>query len=126
VLVQWSGTGKRTVEIAWLREALQLEGRYSAIKDFKKYVISISIAQINELSPLWVKWEQRKTGRRITHLMFTFGEKQSTKSTKRKLKSPNPEKRDPGYAIPRSTIEVNARPGESYEEAAERLLRKRK
>jgi len=122
LLVQWGGTGERTVEIAWLREALQLEGRYSAIKDFKKYVISISITQINELSPLWVKWEQRKTGRHITHLMFTFGEKQPTKS---KLKSPNPETRDPGYAIPRSTIELNARPGESYEEAAERLLRKR-
>ena len=125
LLIQWRGTGERVIEIDWLREALQLEGRYPAIKDFKKYVLDISIAQINELSPLWVKWDQRKTGRRVTHLVFTFGEKKNKESDeeKRNIKSSKKKKEDSLYGIPRSTIEAKARPGESYEEAAARLLR---
>jgi plasmid replication initiation protein len=125
LLIQWRGTGERVIEIDWLREALQLEGRYPAIKDFKKWVLEPSMEQINELSPLWVKWEQRKTGRRVTHLVFTFGEKKNEKSEKEKtrIKSQNKKKEGLIYGIPRSTIEEKARPGESYEEAAARLLK---
>ncbi|MEA3644143.1 MAG: replication initiation protein, partial [Lamprobacter sp.] len=35
-LIQWRGAGERVIDLDWLREALQLEGRYPAIKDFKK------------------------------------------------------------------------------------------
>lgn len=121
LLIQWRGAGERVVEISWLREALQLEGRYSAIKDFKKYVIDISIEQINELSPLWVKWEQRKTGRRVTHLVFSFGEKSDSKPKKKKQLAA-PQKQNVKLTLPRIYIEQHKQSGEDIESADQRLM----
>ncbi len=81
LLIQWRGTGERVIELDWLRDALQLEGRYSNIRDLKRWVLKPAVAQVNELSPLWVQWEHRKTGRRVTHIVFRFGEKPNSKPT---------------------------------------------
>ncbi|WP_019624328.1 replication initiation protein [Thioalkalivibrio thiocyanoxidans] len=77
LLCQWRTAGKREVSIDWLREAFQLEGRYPATKDLKRWVIQPAVDQINEHSPLWVCWDQRKSGRRITHFLFEFRRKES-------------------------------------------------
>jgi len=123
MLIQWRGTGERVVEIDWLRDSLMLEGKYGDIQNLKRRVLEPAVEQINELSPLWVKWEQRKTGRRVTHLVFTFGEKKDQKEKKKKLAAPQKKITGPSlYGIPRSIIEAKARVGESYEEAALRLL----
>lgn len=129
LLCQWRGIGKREVEIVWLRESFQLGEKYPAIKDFKRRVIQPAVDQINEHSPLWVKWDQRKTGRRVTHLTFTFGEKATTTSSKArqakiKGKVGGNSQSSPGalYGIPRAVIESKARPGEDYEDTALRLL----
>lgn len=82
LLCQWRDAGEREVSIEWLREAFQLEGKYPAIKDFKRWVIDPAVAQINEHSPLQVSWTQRKTGRRVTHLAFTFAPKAKAKAEK--------------------------------------------
>jgi plasmid replication initiation protein len=133
LLCQWRDAGEREVTIEWLREAFQLDGKYPAIKDFKKRVIEPAVEQINELTPLWVKWDQRKTGRRVSHLLFTFGKKPSEKAAKaRKAKaSGNAKGKDKSasgaiYGIPRAIIEAKARAGESYEDAALRLLNEAK
>jgi plasmid replication initiation protein len=133
LLAQWRGAGRREVEITWLREKFQLGDKYPAIKDFKRWVIEPAVKQINEHSPLWVKWEQRKTGRRVTHLTFIFGEKvsKSSQKTVRKKTNGNAHVQGKGgsgaiYGIPRSVIEANARVGESYEDAALRLLEESK
>lgn len=129
LLCQWHATGEREVAIEWLRYAFQLEGKYPAIKDFKKRVIQPAIDQINEHSPLWVKWDQRKTGRRVSHFTFTFGEKKQEKSQKpRKGKNQDKAKESASkgtgaiYGIPKTVIEAKSKPGESYEDAALRLL----
>jgi plasmid replication initiation protein len=130
MLCQWRGAGQREVSIEWLRNAYQLDDKYPAIKDFKKRVIQPSIEQINEHSPLWAKWEQRKTGRRVSHLIFTFGEKEPEKasvtgerSSKRKpTRKTSRSSQGAIYGIPMSVIEAAAQPGESYEDAALRLL----
>ncbi|GHC34849.1 hypothetical protein GCM10010082_31930 [Kushneria pakistanensis] len=129
LLVQWRGAGEREVEIGWLREAFQLDDKYPAIKDFKRWVIEPAIEQINEHSPLWVQWEQRKTGRTVTHLAFTFGEKVSKKPQKlRKGKSKatvgDGTQKGSGalYGIPMAVIKNSAQPGESCEDTALRLL----
>ncbi|MFM9272220.1 replication initiation protein, partial [Halomonas elongata] len=126
LLCQWRGVGEREVSIEWLREAFQLRDKYPAFKDFKRRVIEPAVTQINEHSPLWVKWDQRKTGRRVSHLMFTFGEKakERSKKAKARVKSQN----SPGarFGIPQSVIEAKARPGESYEDAALRLFEEAK
>lgn len=129
LLCQWHAAGEREVSVKWLREAFQLGGKYPAIKDFKKRVIEPAVEQINEHSPLWCKWDQRKTGRRVSHLVFTFGEKASKSPQKIRKGKPgaSTEKKDKNatgaiYGIPMAVIKTKAKPGESYEDAALRLL----
>lgn len=76
LLMQWRTTGKREIEIQWLKERFKIEDNYAAIKDLKKYVIEPAVKDINTHSNFLVSWEQRKTGRAVTHLIFTFSEKQ--------------------------------------------------
>lgn len=60
ILVQWASTGEREVKINWLREIFQVEDKYTAIKDFKKYIIDPAVTDINEHSNIWVEYGQRK------------------------------------------------------------------
>lgn len=115
LLMQWKTTGQREVEIAWLKQQFQIEDKYSSIKDFKKYVIEPAIKDINAHSDYQVSWTQRKTGRNVTHLMFTFSEKQAAA-----IPVPKP-KQEKVLGVSKSTIEKRARPGESWEEAAKRI-----
>lgn len=125
LLCQWRDTGQREVSVEWLREALQLENRYSNIRDLKRWVIQPAVNQVNEHSPLWVKWDQLKTGRRVSHLVFSFGEKKSQKQHKGKAqeKMSKEARKNVGaiYGIPMDVIEAKANPGESYEDTALRL-----
>ena len=133
LLCQWRDAGKREVAIEWLRDSFQLGDKYPALKDFKRRVIEPAVAQINEHSPLWVKWDQRKTGRRVSHLAFTFGEKAQKASqkprrgkTKGKAGEKAPSASGSIYGISMTVIETHARPGESHEDAALRILEERK
>ena len=74
---------------------------------------------------MWVKWDQRKTGRRVSHLAFTFGEKGSKSPQKVREKKSN-SGLGAMYGIPRTIIEANAKVGESYEDTALRLLEESK
>lgn len=75
LLMQWQGTGKREIEIEWLKQQFMLEDKYQRIANLKLRVIDPAIAQINEHSNLWCKYTQRKTGRMVTHFKFEFGTK---------------------------------------------------
>lgn len=130
LLCQWRGSGQREISIEWLREALQIGEKYPAIKDLKKWVIVPAVEQVNEHSSLWVKWDQRKTGRRVSHLIFTFGEKAKTKPKKsRKIESrssPSSNSKGSIYGISMAAISAHAKPGESERDAALRILDERK
>lgn len=67
--------GQREVEVEWLKSALHLEGKYSQTAELKRRVIDPSIKQINEQSQMWVRYSHRKTGRKVTHIIFKFGMK---------------------------------------------------
>ena len=84
LLMQWKTTGKREIEIDWLKKQFEIEDKYAAMKDFKMYVIDPAVKDINTHSNYQVAWTQRKTGRRVTHLTFTFAEKQPLKPKKAK------------------------------------------
>ena len=75
LLTQWKGTGKREVDIDWLKKQLQLDNSYERMNNFKARVIDPAINDINTNSNYNVSWTQRKTGRRVTHLTFQFSEK---------------------------------------------------
>ncbi|QCY09299.1 replication initiation protein [Pseudomonas sp. MPC6] len=109
LIMQWESVGLREIEVAQLREWFQLENRYPSIKDFKLRVLDPAVSQINEHSPLTVSWDQRKTGRQVTHLIFTFKPKSSVKPiAKRKT-------------LTRAEMAALARPGESWEQVQARL-----
>lgn len=115
LLVQYLSIGKREFEVAWLKEALGIAGEYKAIKDFKKWVIDVATAQINEHSDIAVSYTQRKTGRAVTHLIFAINCKPEPK--KEKLKKPSKQ-----VVIDKTYVEQRAHPGESYDQAYRRLL----
>lgn len=106
LLIQWRSTGERELELDWLRAAWELETKYKAIKDFKKYVIEPAVADVNTHSDLRVEWGQRKTGRRVTHLQFKFGPKEDKKAVKR---------------LTDKQIAAQARPGETWDQVKARL-----
>jgi plasmid replication initiation protein len=113
LLAQWREQGMREVEVEWLRGALQLGDKYPAIKDFKKWVIEPAVTQINEHSDLKLSYGQRKTGRVVTHLLFSFSPKQPPQS-----KSVKTEKSE---VLSDEYISQHALPGESWEQARRRL-----
>jgi len=114
VLVQWP-EGHRVVEVSDLRRWLQLEDRYPLMADLRRWVIEPAIEQINEHSPLMVSWSPRKTGRRVTHLVFDYAPKKPVKAVRK-----SPAKRKNGK-ISDAEIAKQARPGETWEAARARL-----
>ena len=103
LLVQYLAAGSREIEIGWLRETLQLDGQYTALKDLKLRVIDLAVYQINEHSDIDVSYTQRRTGRTVTHLIFDIKAKPEPK----KAKAENP------YVAPAGGSDARALPGES-------------
>lgn len=75
LLVQYRQIGNRELSVETLRTMLELGKKYPLFADFKKRVIDTAVDQINEYSPLKVEYEQKKTGRKVTHIRFLFKEK---------------------------------------------------
>lgn len=123
LLMQWKSTGKREIEIDWLKQQFEIQDKYQSIKDLKKYVIDPAVKDINTHSNYQVSWEQRKTGRNVTHLTFTFAEKQPLKPEKPKRTVKPKEKMILSVAV--SEIEKYARIGETLEQAAARISREK-
>jgi hypothetical protein len=48
------------------------------------------MSEINKHSDIWVKYTQRKSGRTITHFLFTFGEKEPKKPATAKTNGTKP------------------------------------
>lgn len=115
LLIQYLAIGQREIEIEWLKEVLQVKNEYPRITDLKKRVIDVAVNQINEHSDLLVDYEQRKTGRVVTHLVFKIRAKPEPKPAS--VKKPGKT-----TTIDRGYVEKHARPGETYDQAYRRLL----
>jgi plasmid replication initiation protein len=118
LLVQWP-EGHRVVALDDLRRWLQLEDRYPLMADLRRWVIEPAVEQINEHSPLSLTWSQRKTGRKVTHLVFDYAPKKPAKAL-RKAPGGAQAKRK-GGRLTDEEIARQARPGESWEAARARL-----
>jgi plasmid replication initiation protein len=78
LLMQWQHTTKQTpvMPIAEFRGLMGVLGdEYPLIADLKKRVIDTAIKQINENTDITVIYEQKKTGRSITGVLFKFKHK---------------------------------------------------
>ena len=115
LLLQYMGLGKREFEIPRLKETLGIKAEYPDIDNFKKWVIDSSVKQINTHTDITTSYTQRKTGRNVTHLNFKIQAKEAPLSA--------PVKRP---SLTRAYVEKQARAGESWEAARERLRAERK
>jgi plasmid replication initiation protein len=115
LLIQWNSVGTRTVELAWLKGIFLLNGKYSSIKDFKARVLEPSVEQINKTTDLWLDWGQKKTGRKVTHFVFTFGLKEEPKKKKSNKKPIKSDLKDPKF------LSKHARVGEQESDVIRRL-----
>lgn len=66
--------GQREIKLTELKTILcvQEEKSYDRLERFKTKVIDIAVNQINEYSDITVSYTQRKSGRTVTHLIFSF------------------------------------------------------
>ena len=108
LLASWEDRAEIKIAVSWIREALQLEDKYPAIADLKKNVIVPALADINNFSNLSVAlpFKQIKKGNVITHFVFKYAPKPGEN---------NPEKINKAYIL------KHARPGETWEQASNRL-----
>lgn len=141
LLVQWPD-GQREIALDDLRRWLQLEDRYPLMADLRRWVIEPAVQQINEYSPLLLTWKPRKTGRKITHLVFDYVSKSKATEAptgdnpkpQRKAKAEAGPQQATGYLafvlsqLKMTEAEFNAaaRPGEDYKQAFARLKRERR
>lgn len=88
LLVQFQGIGKRKFELPALKEMLDVAKEYKVINDFKKRVLDVAVAQINEHSDLRVAYSQTKTGRKVTGVTFEIKSKTTARPGPKKLKAP--------------------------------------
>jgi len=82
LLIQWGSVGRREVELEWLKKTLMVDQDYKALCDFKKRVLDVAVTQINAHSDLTTSYAQRKTGRNVTHLIFSFALKEDAQPEK--------------------------------------------
>lgn len=75
LLKQYETIGKRKFELKELKEILMLKGQYERIYDFKKYVIEPSRDEINQHTDISIDYQDIKTGRRITGILFKIQSK---------------------------------------------------
>ena len=74
LLTQWRSMLKTPkIELEELRRQLGVEeGRYPAMRDFKKRVLDLAVSEVSEKTDIIVSYEQFKRGRSITHISFSF------------------------------------------------------
>ena len=68
--------GQFTVSIDELKKRIDAE-KYTKISHFKDRVLEPAIEEIDNMTDLEVEYNYIKTGRQITHIVFSFDEKSS-------------------------------------------------
>ena len=127
LLVQWISIGQREIEVDWFKRQFQVDDKYSRVVDLKKRVIDPAIKEINQYSNFWVKYEQRKTGRTITHFNFEFGLKDAPKLHKQLTDEEINRQAKPGETkaaviarLTGTSLADFAKPGETFEQVLDR------
>lgn len=89
LLVQYRSIGKREISIEDLRWMFELQDKYPVWSDLKRWVIDQSLKEINNFSPITVTYDTKKTGKKITSVVFKFQDKKALKAPKGKASSSN-------------------------------------
>jgi plasmid replication initiation protein len=82
LLAQHKDIGHRTLNMAWLREALHIAPEeYKLTTNFVRKVINVAVEQINKHSDIKVNCTAQKTGRAITDFFFKIRDKERKAKT---------------------------------------------
>ena len=118
LLMQYKSTGNMTISVDEFADLMETPQTYR--KDFgamKRRVVEPAVKEIREKDGLKVKWKPIKAGRKVQTLVFTFPREQQVALP---LAEPKPAKLTKAY------IEQHAHPGESYDQARQRLSQNKK
>ena len=113
--IQWIGD-EREFTINEFRALFGVENKHHRIAKLKQWVIEPAIRDVNTYSNIKVNFGQVTAGRTITHFQFQI--------VRKKEPSPAlaaPRRRGRPGKLTKAYIEQHAMPGESWENAAERL-----
>jgi len=72
IFKQWQQIGKYTVEVSEWQNILEVPKSMLNYADFKRKVLEVAKDQINKNTDLQVDYEEIKTGRKVTHLVWTI------------------------------------------------------
>lgn len=71
-----------TLDICWMREKANLQGKYKDYRDFRQKLLQPSIDRINASTDISVIWKPIKTGRTITAIQFSYIDETTPKVVK--------------------------------------------
>jgi len=72
LLMQFSKTGDRVINVSDFRNLLELEDKYKQFKDLNKWVIKPAVKELNQRSDLDITYETISSGRKVKSLSFQF------------------------------------------------------
>lgn len=124
LLIQYVLIGQREIATDEFKTILGLEGRYEKFSALERYVISPSVTQVNEHSDIFVSWSPRKTGRKISHLVFTIRyAKESVVPPAVEEKTKKQKAKSLSKALSEAEMASMASPGETWSDLKSRLKR---
>lgn len=80
---------KKSYTIEYLKEKFNCVNNYKTYYDFKRYVLDRAIKEIHDHTTIRISYEQKKVGRKISELIFSFEDTAQKKLEKTKEKSGN-------------------------------------
>jgi len=118
LLVKWGGHEK-TISIDWFKQHFQLEDKYARIGNLKQKVIDVAVNERNAHSNMTLSYSQIKRGRTIVAFKFKYALK-DTPHKKQTL-----DYYEKIYGVSNREIKAQARPGESYLDAVDRIRKQK-
>ena len=116
MLMQFQETGLLRINVDDFKERLRLEGKYPRFSDLKRRVIDPAVRELRERSNLLIEWLPIRKGRSVTTMEFRFNE-----DPQRRLDLDSLTTGKKPRKLSRKEIAKHAHPGETWEQAAQRL-----
>jgi plasmid replication initiation protein len=111
LLAQYKTIGERSFLVKELREILQLGNKLTPYSAFKRYVLNVSIGEVNANTDLNISFEERKVGRSVVQLDFSIKPKKTDKPKRQKITRAEAERM---ANVGESWAELLARIGKDY------------